>query len=192
MRIFLGSSVFGVLELRKCAEAPTACPARLQADGATPSLGTRMRCLAIDRAETAADWLRPSVTHAGDMAALRQIVTGETRSVGLSNHQVIELVAQKIARRDLCLLVSTLLATGIQVQPREAPRAAASGVTPSMLRSSGDSHVPEIPVPSIAEFAEDVNQALQAAALQHAAAAGKPLCEVCKKMKRELAGTSSA
>jgi hypothetical protein len=194
MAIFLGSSVFGALELRQCADAPAACPFRQpQPDSATPTLGTRMRCLAIDRAATAADWLRAAVTHAGDMAALRQLVAGETRSVGLANHQVIDLVAQRIARRDLCLLVSNLLASGTQVQPREAPRPAASGVTPSSLRSGGESPVPAAPVPSIAEFADDVNQALQAAALEQAARLGKPFCEVCEQARqRAAAGSGSA
>jgi len=193
MRIFLRSSVLGGLELRPCRERPSACPFRERGTNGTVSSGARIRCLAIERPDAAAEWLRAAVTHADDIAALRQLAADAAPPVAsLSTYQVVDQVAQRIARHDLCLLVSEVKTHGSKIEPRPAPPPLATGVTPSMLRPRDESFVPARVLPPISELADNINHARQASALEDAARRGAAFCELCEKARQRQSAAGSA
>jgi hypothetical protein len=147
----------------------------------------RIRCLAINRPEAAADWLRASVTQGDEIMILRQLALEGVRPVAcLSSHDIVDEVAEKVARRDFCLLVSERLISGLEIQPRAAAPAPAAGVTPSMLRPSSAAAAAPAEAPA-SEFTDDINQALQAATLEQAARDGVPFCEECEKARQRAA-----
>ena len=188
----LRSSLFGPLQLRRCLEWPDACPLRRDDDERAPD-DVRYRCLSIDQTASAADWLAASMTHTDDMTRMRQIVAEDGWTIAwLSDAQVVDIVARKVARRDLCLLVSERIASGARMSGLARVMAAAAvAETPSMLRSRPDLDDPRQTIAAMSEFADDMDQAMQAGVLEEAARDGVPFCEVCEKA-RQAAQSSSA
>jgi hypothetical protein len=188
----LGSNPLGRFELRRCHETAADCPFRT-ADDATVALEDgRLRCLALDNADAAADRLRSAATSSDDMAALRHIVATDPRaSAWLSNDQVVQEVGYRIARRELCLLTSLRVARAALVQPGTAATSPSSGITPSQLRPAAA----ETPIVAAAPALDDVtnlNQAAQAQALESAARDGVPFCEECEKARQKAAASNAA
>jgi hypothetical protein len=183
----LRSSLFGGFELRVCSEPASGCSFR-SPEGHLPSNGGLVRCLPVDRRDLVLELLRGAVTQDDDMQTLRSLVAGEVRAVSwLSNHQVIERIAETVVRRHLCLLVTDVPMTGaastVSVAPR--PPLPSMGITPSALKSRPDADISAATMPEIAELTKSMNQALQAATLQEAARRGTPFCEVCEKARQE-------
>jgi hypothetical protein len=189
----LRSSLFGPLQLRRCLEWPDACPLRRDDDETVPH-DVRFRCQRIDQTASAAGWLAASMTHTDDMTLMRQIVAEDGWTIAwLSDAQVVDLVAAKVARRDLCLLVAERTASGARMSGLARVMAAAGiAETPSMLRSRPDSDDPRQAVAAMSEFADDMDQAMQAAVLQEAARDGVPFCEMCEKARRAAQSSSAS
>jgi len=187
----LRSGLFGEVELRACQDRGAACPFRVPAGATDRADGPRLQCLAIDWPAAAADLLRAATTHDDDMQTLRDLVADEGPAVAwLSSHQVIDLVADSVVRRNICLLMVERKG-GTAVVPIAAA-AAPAGFTPSMLQASVGESLPALPALEIPEFADELNQAMQAATLEQAAQAGVPFCAVCEKAKREREAAAAA
>jgi hypothetical protein len=187
----LWSAMFGPVQLRRCDESASACPYRAHSVGSNAADDLRLQCLVLENVDAAAGWLRAAVTSADDMTTLRHIVSEDLRMVAwLSDHQIVDLIAQGVARRNLCLLVSQRDARSTQIRQAAAPPSVATGFTPSQLFPAAVV-LPETP-PEMPEPPEDLEQALQAAALEEAARDGVPFCEVCEKARQQAAGANAA
>jgi hypothetical protein len=186
----LQSNLVGQLELRPCHETPQACPLRQDA-AAVPELPQpRRRCLALTTRDAAREWLSAVVTNADDMALLRRFVLRDAAPgpvAWLSAHQIVDLAADKIARGDLCLVVSEDRASGRVVSAVPAPPPLSMSMTPSMAHSRVDDVVERPVAAEPAELTNDVNQAKQAAALERAARGGAPFVEVCPYANQPVA-----
>ena len=187
------SNFFGTLELRRCAHVARDCPLAREHRNASESNDVQLRCLDIMRSDTAVDWLRAASGNAEDLVMLRRIVL-ETRPgpvAWLSAHQIIEQIAEIVARRDLCLLLVQHRQQHV-ITAAGAPAPVARGVTPSRIHPRVESLAPETVIEA-REFSEDIEQALQAAALEHAAEDGAPFCEVCEQERqRQLAAAPAS
>jgi hypothetical protein len=171
-------------ELWTCQDDPQECPYRLTKGSLADA---RFRCRAFETTDDAAAPLRPTAGHAADMSILRRVLSTDPRALrGMSDHQVITRVASLLVSRRLCLVIASPDAPRSSGAARQPAPARAPAVTPSRMVERA---APAEAAPTVAEseLADDVNQALQAAALEQAAALGAPFCEVCEKAKPETA-----
>jgi hypothetical protein len=118
----------------------------------------------------------------------------------LTDHEVLERVAVRLAQRDLLVAIKGGLEPGSGPPPASAsssssatgatapaqPTRSASAVTPSALRSGGASPAPAV-APAAPPEDEALDQDAQAATLRQAAADGVPFCEVCEQLKAQRA-----
>jgi hypothetical protein len=186
----LHSSVFGQVELRHCSEPRSAC-ALCGPAVADPRTDMRRRCLKLDRSESAAEWLLSAGIHGDDLDTLRRAVWEDAHPTAwLTNAQLVNLVADKVARRDLCLVLRDRYMSMTNIGANVVAAAAATGMTPSMLRPREQEFVVEAPL--VEETMDDINHALQAAALEEAARDGVPFCEECAKAQRAREASASS
>jgi hypothetical protein len=152
-------------DLYRCHEPAGHCQLRFRRvpDDAPP--GNRLRCLGIQTADAAMEWLRVCATDSDDMITLREVLRGEALPPSRTgNHDVIEQVAAMVARRELCVVVSApvvrpaFVETAPSAPPRRAP-------TPSQLRPPEEMPI-DLDVPNV-----------PAAVLLEAARTGTPFCE---------------
>jgi hypothetical protein len=121
----------------------------------------------------------------------------------LTDHEVLERVAVRLAQRDLVVAMKGRLEPGSGPPPAASSSSSSSSsgagaaapslparspgaVTPSALRSGGASPTPAA-APAAAPEDEGLDQEAQAATLQQAAADGVPFCEVCEQLKAQRA-----
>jgi hypothetical protein len=181
-----------LFEVRRCLETTASCPFRAPRDASLDPEDVHLRCLALDNADAAADWLRSAATSADDMLALRELVAADPRATAwLSNHQVIQEVGYRVARRELCLLAAQRVARASQIQPGTATASPSPGVTPSQLRPAA-AEAPHVEAVPELDDLNDLNQAAQAAALEEAAREGVPFCEECEKARQKAAASNAA
>jgi hypothetical protein len=116
----------------------------------------------------------------------------------LTDHEVLERVAVRLAQRDLVVAMKGRLEPGSGPPPAASsssssgagaaapsqPARSPGAVTPSALRSGGASPTPAA-APAAAPEDEALDQDAQAATLQQAAADGVPFCEVCEQLKAQ-------
>lgn len=189
----LQSNLLGQLELRRCWNSTSECPFRTQGVSGGTWEDVQVRCLALDRQDAALEWLRSAVTHADDMVTLRRLLADDARGVAwVSNHQVVDLIAAEIARRDLCLLISQRLFLPAPIAQSKAAPPPSIAMTPSTLHPRIEDVTSREVVLEITELTDDVNQARQAAALEEAARYGVPFCEVCERAGRQEATSASS
>lgn len=146
-----------------------------------------------------AERLDGCLSNADDMRTLRRIAAqDDPMTLRLDDGQVLAHVAALIARRALCALGSVLTRPpsfaredGFGDRPTGTPAARpavtatrAPDVAPVRVRTRPAAE-PVAPVPDIADMAETVDGAQQAAVLKDAARDGIPFCEVCEKARRE-------
>jgi len=179
----LWSNLLGRVELRHCGQAASSCPHR----STTISQGApeRTRCLRFPTSEAAANWLQGALSHPDDVTVLRQVLEPDQRQLAwLTNRQVVERVADRILRRDLCLVAALPLAHDTTVRNVVEPPPVIRTGTPLAQRRESPAIAPPVQEPN---FEDDLNQALQAKALEDAAATGVPFCEECEKARRSSA-----
>jgi hypothetical protein len=104
--IRLRSIAFEEVGLHSCINAVSECPFRT-AEGVTDArLGIRRRCIAVERRDAAATLLSATVTSEDNLTVLRGIAAEGPRPVAwMSATHVVERVAEKVAGRELCLLI---------------------------------------------------------------------------------------
>lgn len=175
----LWSTLVGMQELRRCEEPKATCVLRSRATGVNDQ-SAGASCLELTRVSDAVAWLQSSLVRPDDVAALRRVLATDVRNVAwLSNQQVLEQVAAKIVRRELCVVIAERLARETAVHAPASPPPAATGSTPSQLR--GRASEPLTSAVQEKDFAENLDQNRQAKALEEAAKSGVPFCEECEK-----------
>ena len=181
----LSSSIEQRTELWACQDSPSSCPYR--DEGGEEAAGRRFRCLALETPAAATELLLGAVGYASDISLLRGVLSKDPRALRtMTDSHVINRVAELIASRRLCLVTEVgaprRTSSGA---PSARPRPRSTAVTPSRLAERASPAVTPSAAPAESEFADEVNQALQASALEDAAASGVPFCEVCDKAKEQ-------
>lgn len=189
----LSSSTEQRTELWACQDSPSNCPYR--EEGGEEAAGRRFRCLALETPDAAIELLLGAVGYASDISLLRGVLSKDARALRtMTDSQVINRVADLVASRRLCLVTEVgaprRTSSGASSSARPQPRSTA--VTPSRLAERSSPAATPTSAPTESEFADEVNQALQASALEDAAASGVPFCEACEKAKeqRSASGTT--
>jgi hypothetical protein len=179
-------------ELWACQDSPSNCPYRLGQGHEVA--GRQCQCLAFETPEAVVELLLGTLAHAGDMSLLRGVLSKDAGvQRGMSDSQVIKRVAELVVSHRLCIVTEGGEQRTRSASSSAAPLRRAASVTPSRLveRAPSPAPTPTTPPATDTDLSVDVNQAVQAAALEQAAELGTPLCEVCEKAKQQ-AGSSSA
>lgn len=184
----------GWQEMAICARRAVATLPPINRGGADDHEWQPVSIRSVDRARAV---LEPGEEQVRKLRHLLAAATGADKVWRLSDHQVIDEVADKLANRQLVLFKKVRSVDAKAPATASAPAApavAAAGASPTTTsikrRPSPVAAPPAQPAPAppqTAPMSASLDQDAQATTLRLAAKDGTPFCEVCERRKRELA-----
>ena len=189
----------GTVEIRRCFGFGERCM-RFQADGQSDVRPEGVvKCIIFANRDNAIDYLRQFVLNVDVTSRLRSLLGEESFNVWrLSDHQVVEQIAMRLAQRTLCVVPPATRAVAMTSASGLSKRAIeyhSNAQSPSAVAVLAHAQTPQIQPPSkLPEMnpLDEVDHDKQAATLEAASRDGLPFCEACEKarFKRSTAGAS--
>jgi hypothetical protein len=181
------------VEIRRCFGAGEEC-ARSQVAGGQP-LGSRpvAQCIRFTSRDDAVTYLRNFVLKADEISRLRSLLAEEIFHVHrLSDHQVAEKIAARLAQRDLCAIqwVSRTAPPTLVSSRRAAEYISSPQLSPAIPSPRVRTPVP--PVPPEVNPLDEIDHDAQATTLEVASRNGVPFCEVCERARLNRNKTTQA
>jgi hypothetical protein len=183
----------GTVEIRRCFGAGEECVRSQTAGG--QSLGSRpvARCIRFTSRDDAIAYLRNFVLRPDEISRLRALLAEEIFHVHrLSDHQVAEKIAARLAQRSLCAiqLVSRTAPPTLVSSKRAAEYISSPQLSPAILPPRV--RIPIPPVPPEVNPLDETDHDAQAATLVVASRNGVPFCEACERARLNRGKTALA
>jgi hypothetical protein len=183
----------GTVEIRRCFGAGEECVRSQAAGGQSPGARPVARCIRFTSQHDAIAYLRNFVLKPDEISRLRALLAEEIFHVHrLSDHQVAEKIAARLAQRDLCAIqwVSRTAPPTLVSSRRAAEYISSPQLSPAIPSPRVRTPVP--PVPPEVNPLDEIDHDAQATTLEVASRNGVPFCEVCERARLNRNKTTQA